>query len=95
MVPETNLPGISTGKRCKDSRLSEEFVVLGFTSKNKEKMSKLSMVAIRDSFVRGLVIRNGNVVQKDYELRDLSAVSDIGSESLKKKERVSLQAKFF
>ena len=58
-------------------------------------MSKLSMVALRDSFVRGLLIRNGKVVQKDYELRDLSAVSDIGSESLKKKERVSLQAKFF
>ena len=48
-------------------------------------MSKLSMVALRDSFVRGLLIRNGKVVQKDYELRDLSAVSDIGSESLEKK----------
>ena len=55
-------------------------------------MSKLSMVALRDSFVRGLVIQNGKVVQKNYELRNLSSVSDIGIESLEKKQRIILQA---
>ena len=61
VIPESQLPGVSIGKRCQDEK-KETFVVLGFRSSNKEKQdfdTDLHIYPAKETLVQGLILKEG------------------------------------
>ena len=93
LVPEAQIPVLATGKRAQAE--NDQFVILGFKNPSQSRMSSthLSMIARKGYILQGLILKEGKQYQKSYELRNVTAIEDLGEDILADKDRKKLAKK--